>query len=417
MATVGFIGKSLAVAQVTTVQVTGTYAAGTTYHIYAGDEPGGNYAEVSVIAAGSKDLTATALAAAITASSHPFFSSMTAVAVTDTVTLTAAYAGYPFTVTSEATGSTGTIDTPDTTTVSAGPHHWDDADNFADGALPTTADTVLVAGGAVDILFGLDQNSDKFADFFHRLSMTGKIGLDKSSFAIGEGVSDNTVQEYRATYLQVKSDDIRIGQKDLESNTIGSSRTKIEVTNTTACTVHVYDTAQVSAESNLPAVRLLASDANVDIKIHGGRAGVGIGVDPPGETVTVGDIWVSPSATGINVSIGSGVTFTNWESYAGNHKLNGVCTAVTTHAGNTECDADLTLPTFTNEGANVIINGAIGTATNLNGGVTDGSLDDTVRTWTATTLAKGATVKQAGATKPTLGSLSLPSDRFTLQCA
>lgn len=416
-ATRNWIGKATAVAQVDSCTLGGTWNAATVYTISIGDTGGTNYTSVSSVGEADEGATTDALAAAITASAHPFWSSVTAVSDSiDTITLTAAFEGFPFEYDVSYVISTGTITKNAQTTASAGPHHWDDPNNMLDGTLPTTSDTIIIAEGAVDILFGLDTNTNLLANFYHRLSFTGKIGLNANVFTIGEGIVDATVQEYRQTYLDVKAADIRIGQKDLESLTIGSGRTKINCTDTAGSEVHVYETAQVSSESNLPAVRLLANNADVDFNIHGGRAGVGIGVDPAGGTVTCGDIWVSQTAIGVNVSVGSAVTFTNWESHAGTHKINGTGTLVTTYGGTTECDADLTLATFTNEGATAIINGAIGTATNLNAGITDGSQNNAPRTWTATTLAQGATVKQSSATAPALANLTLPTNRFQLAC-
>jgi hypothetical protein len=146
-----WIGGASAVAQVTTVQVT-AYDAASTYKLTVGAQV------ISTIAAGGVNATATALAAAWNASTHPYFAAVTAVASTDTVTLTADTAGVPFVVTSSKTGGTGTIGAASTSTASAGPNDYSTAANWSLGAVPVNSDEVYIRGNVVVILWGLAQS-------------------------------------------------------------------------------------------------------------------------------------------------------------------------------------------------------------------------------------------------------------------
>lgn len=161
------------VAMVRTFQVT-TYDVGTTYTLTRTGEDGST-AAVSVIAAGTVNDTATALAAAWNASANRLLTPITALASTDTVTLTADTAGVPFVVAGSVAGATGTMGTGTTTVANAGPNDYGCATNWAEGAIPAASDDVLIQG-AVPILYGLDQSAIEVDNFTVDPRFTAAIG-------------------------------------------------------------------------------------------------------------------------------------------------------------------------------------------------------------------------------------------------
>ena len=105
MPTIFWTGKSAAVAQVSRVQI-GANDASTTYSLTV------NGVSVSVTGAASAEATATALAAAWNDSTHPYFTPVSAAVDSSAspstdITLTADEGGFPFTVTSSASGGAG----------------------------------------------------------------------------------------------------------------------------------------------------------------------------------------------------------------------------------------------------------------------------------------------------------------------
>jgi hypothetical protein len=155
MGTVYFTGKAAAVAQVGTVQITGMDGtpANTTYILTVGGQT------VSAVGDTDADTTAAALAAAWNASTHVYFTGITASATTDTITLTADTAGVPFVAVSSVSGGTGTIGAYSATTASAGPNDWSTAANWSGGAVPVNDDDVILNASGVNICWGLDQSA------------------------------------------------------------------------------------------------------------------------------------------------------------------------------------------------------------------------------------------------------------------
>ena len=151
MATRRWVGKAKAVAQVSSVQVT-AYDVATTYILTV------NTKTVSVIAQGSANATASALATAWNALTFPEFAEITASSSTDTVTLTGDTAGKPFTVSKSTSGGTGTMGSVTAVTAATGPNHWDNANNWKEGSVPVAGDDVIIDEGP-SILYALDQNA------------------------------------------------------------------------------------------------------------------------------------------------------------------------------------------------------------------------------------------------------------------
>ena len=297
MANLYWIGKAPAVAQVTSAQIT-AYDAGTTYSITIG-----GVVISTAGTGGSEATTATALAALLNASTHPYFSAITWSANTDTITGTADTAGVPFTFTSGASGGTGTFAAASTSTANSGPNDWSTAANWSTGAVPANSDHVRIEDSAVDILWGLSQSGVTLASLNVGLSFSGKLGLPAGSFAASATSVNTTVLEYRTTYLAISAGLVNIGYHYGAGNPGGSTRIKINTgTNATAITVH-QSSAQ-PAEANLKTVRLLGTHADNTLHVLGGS--VSVASDIPFETSQFDEITIA-EGTG-NVLIGAGVT-------------------------------------------------------------------------------------------------------------
>jgi len=372
MATMRWKGAAQAVAQVTTVQVT-AYDAATTYSL------GVNGKTVSVIAAGSANLTAAALATAWNGSTEPELAEVTAGSSTDTVTLTGDTAGVPFTVTSADTGGTGTIGSPSTTTAATGPNHWDNADNWTGGSVPANSDSVYIEQSSVSIKYGLAQSSVTLTLLSITSSFTGDLGLP----AVNQSGSSN-YQEYRATYLAIGATTLNIGDGPGQ----GSGRLKIDL-GSVQSTVNIRNTSSGS-ETNLEAVQLKGTHASNVVNVTKGSVAIaGYGGDVSTvATLTVG--FVSSPTTDSRVRCGAGVTLTTLQMSGGEVELNSGLTTVTMTTGTLTVNSG-SITTLTADGGTVYYAGT-GTITtaNLSEATLDFSRDMRGRTVTNANLYRGA---------------------------
>lgn len=399
MATLYWEPKALTVAQVVTVQITADDAA-TTYTITIG----GVTVSVAGSGTGVND-TATALAAALDASTHPYFGAASTLiswaAATDTVTGTSDVAGVPFVASSSVTGGTGTIGAVTTTTAATGPNFWDNADNWSTGAVPVSSDTVYVRGSAIPIAWGLDQSAVDLAALFWDLTYIGKLGLRRDSFAINADATDfdTTVPEYRQGYLKIGYDACDIGLQRGPGTANGSTRLKIDNDRAAASETRIHSTAS-TGENNKAAVLLLAANANADVEVRSAPGGVGLATDEPGETSTFGDITITDTTTTSSVYCGEGVTLSNWTQRGGQNELAAAAdiTSVTVDGGTLKLDGgDYTVTTCNHNGGTTTDNHrdatALITTLNLNGGTIDFSKRRIETRTVATVVYEGGTLK------------------------
>lgn len=410
MATKYWLGVADAVAQVSTVQIT-AFDASTTYKLTVGG------VEISVTGDTDADTTASNLSTAWNDSTHPYCTGVTATVSTDTVTLTADTAGVPFVVTSSVSGGTGTIGSVTQSTASAGPNDWSTADNWSDGSIPANTDTVIFKDNAVNVCWGLDQSSVTIDDLFIEKTYTGRIGLDLAEFATSaDGETTNSAKpEYREDYLLIDYDVLEIGKHVGGGSPTGSARIKIDNQNSGASTTTIFDTASAASESALAAVRLLAASATADFYIRDGS--VGIGIDEPNETATVGDVYVE--GTGAECYIGDGVTITSYTQVAGTGLLQAAATVTTVKLinGTLRIEGSFTITTLTQEGGTLYDNhtaaGNAVTTANLNGGTTDATESSQARTWATVNLGDNANLL-ANSDFLTITTLNEPSGEYTL---
>lgn len=414
MATKYWLGTATAVAQVGTVQVT-AYHASTTYSLLVG-----GVTIASTIGQGTVNATASALATAWNASTHPYATGITAAANTDTVTLTADTAGVPFTVTTSVSGGTGTIGSYSATTASAGPSDWSTASNWSDGSVPGNGDTVIVRDSDVNVAYGLTVSATGLI-LRVEYSYTGRIGLDRKVFATSaDGETTNTTKaEYREDYLTADFASIEIGANLGISTSGGSGRIKIDNTRSSSSTLVVHNTAASPVETNLPAVRYKAAHASADVFVRAAPAGVGIAVDIPGETSTVGTVAVDDDSRTTSVFVGEGVTITTFRQRGGDNLLNaaGTITTVDCLGGTLQIEGDYTITTLNVEGGTCLDNhvktgGNAITTANIDGGTLDSTRTTRTRTWATVNLTSGQL--KADSDYLTITTLNDPAGPYSL---
>lgn len=417
-----WIGKAENVAQLGTGSidtVDGT-PANNTFTVTIGGE--------SISQVGDTDVgtTAAALVVLLNLSTNILFSGITwANPSAGTITATADTAGVPFIALLTVTGGgTGTVTDFAATTANSGSNDWGTAANFSLGTVPVNTDEVIIRDGSSNIFWGLDQNGVDLALLRVHNTYTGKIGLNREKFTTGSDPEavDASKEEYRDTYLKIGADRVEIGYNDNASNPTGSGRIKIDNDKAGAAEMIVFSTATLASETGLPAVRFLASNVNIDIFVRLAGGGVGIGVDAPDETPTVGDITITDKSGSTRVIVGSGATISNFTQDGGDNFLS-VDDAVTIAAVlinggtlTTEGGFDITLVTM--EAGTFNANHADGggvkivTAT-INGGTLDSTGSNEARTWTTVNLEVGGTLV-ANPDNLTVTTLNKPSDPYTL---
>ena len=270
MATLYWLGTADAVAQVSTVTVTGMDAS-TTYILTVGGHT------VTAVGVTGVTETAAALVTAWNASTDVYFSTVTASSNAGVGTLTADTAGVPFVCTSSKTGGSGTIGSVTAVTASAGPNDWSTAANWSTGAVPVTNDDVIISDTAINICWGFAQSAVDLTSLRIMKSYTGKIGHDYRVFATSaDGATTNTTEvEYRERYLNIEAQTLDIGEHYTSGSPAGSSRICIDLDNN-SCVIMIHDTASTSSEVGRPAVRLLTNTASTTAHIIKAPGGVRI---------------------------------------------------------------------------------------------------------------------------------------------
>lgn len=416
MGTVYWIGKATAVAQVGTVQITSNDVA-TTYKLTVGDQVVSTLGQ----AAGVND-TATALAAAWNASTHVYFTGVTASAATDTVTLTADTAGVPFVATSSVTGGAGTIGAYSATTASAGPNDWSSADNWSGGAVPVANDDVILRDSSTNICWGLDQSAVELDSLTIEKSYTGQLGVRYDVFATsanGETTSSADV-EYRATMLEIDTPILTIREHRGPGTAAGSGRILINL-GTVACEAMIESTASQPADSGRPAVQLDITSASTNVYVRGAPGGVGIGTERPTTTSTVGKVSVTADNTAHKALLGDGVTITTFEQSGGSNTLRAAATVttVTQEGGTLQVEGEFTITTCTMEGGIAYLNnapaaGSAITTLNLNGGTVHGETSSKARTWGTVNMGTNNATLIGNDDVLTITTLNEPDGPYTL---
>lgn len=310
------------------------------------------------------------------------FTEITASYSAAVLTLTAVTAGKPFVVSvSETTAGTGSLGSPSTTVSATGPNHWDNADNWSDGAVPVSTDTVIIdSRSAASVLYGLDQNSVTLTSLIIKRNF-------QSPFTVGlaEVNADNSQKkyaEYRDTYLKISATTVEIG-----GGTTGQMSGRIKLnTGSNQTTLLIYTTGS-TAETGVPSLLFLGTHASNAVHVMNEDADVGIAFFE-GESSTVATL----EANGI-LRCGGGTTLTNVDVNGGATQIDSATTTLDVETG--RC----TVTNGAHATVNVYQNGILdyrstGTITTMEiTGFLDCSRDPRGRTVTnALVLNRGATV-------------------------
>lgn len=388
MATRTWIGSAQKVAQVTAWVLGGTWEATDVIIFTIGTR------SFSLVAGSTNTTTIAALMVttwnALVAANFPEFSEMTASSNTATFTLTGDTAGVPFTVTistTETGGGAADSQTIDGTTTSTGttstscssPNHWSIASNWAEGAVPTGADDVVIDRGDVDILYGLDQNAVTLTSLTITNGYSGDIGLPTRNSA--------GYEEYRDTQLKISATTINIGQYTGR----GSGRIKIN-TGSVQTQVNCYATG-TSAEAGIPSLLWKGTNASNVVNVFGGSFGAAMF---SGETATIATL----RQTAGQVTCTTGVTLTTIDKVGGSMTITSSATTITHGGGDIRVDGTGAVTTI-NAREGTVNYTSTGTITNLNiydGGAVSFDINNKARTVTNCTMTSGGALSDANKT-------------------
>lgn len=396
MATIFWRGDADAVAQVSSASIDSLDAtpANNTFHVTIGDEV------ISQVGTTDAATTAAALVALLNASTHPYFAAVTWTNPSGgTITGTADTAGVPFVAALTETGAgTGAVTDFSDDTASSGPCDLGAADNYSGGALPANGDTLIIADVSSNIAYNLDALAAvTLAHLQIRQTFLGLIGLRSTQFATSADAltySTTRAAEYRETYLKVGADRITNGAHGGIGTPVGSQRVKIDNVKSGASMLDVINTATTSADTGLPAVRYKAAHADADVNVRAAPGGVGVAMDAPDETSTIGDAQVVSGS----FSTGRGVTMTSLEQYGGTSRITASATVATMSINGGACytDGDFTVTELNVQDAGIIYLGHRKTGGNcattvnlLAGGTLDVQVTPEARTFGTLNLLGG----------------------------
>lgn len=418
MATRYWQGQSDAVAQMSQAGVTG-YDAATTYSVLVGGET-----IASVIAEGSAAATASGLATAWNAVTGPYAATITAAGNGAVFEAVADVPGNPFAFTVAAAGGSGAWSSVTTPTANAGPNDWDTAENWSAATVPVDADDVIFRDSAVDVRWGLDQSAVDLASLSIEQTYSGKIGLDRTAVVTGgDGSTNSEKPEYRDHYLDIGWDTCKIGEVLGSGSPAGSGRLKLSNDKAGASSTEVFDTGSSSSDGSLPAVRLLAANAAADIQVRKAPAGVGIAVDQPTETSTVGNIAITDETPAARVFIGTGTTVGGLVQQGGVNILRAAATVPSIEVLGGELSIEgsgYTVTALTIDGGGTVYanstptGGNAVTTINVRDGTVDGSQSRLARTWGTVNLISPGGTLIADSDVVTITTLAEPSGPYQI---
>jgi hypothetical protein len=302
MATRTFRGDVQAVAQVSSITISGVWGTADTATVTINTKS----VTVTIGTATATTDVAAAVAAAFngdaligdetrntTGSLITEMAGITALAASSSVTFTADTAGEPHTITvSESTASTGVMGSVTVTTANAGPNNLE-ADNVTGGSLAAAGNELSFENNTIAVSYGLDQSAAGTWDsLLIPASNTGKIGLPK-----GNGSGTSFYHEYRDRALNIRATTVMIGEGD----GAGSARIILDL-GAVASTVNVYKTA-TSDDKGRHALRLIGTSLTA-LNVSGGTVDAAV---EDGAVATITTLRASGSSK-VRTSEGAAVT-------------------------------------------------------------------------------------------------------------
>lgn len=379
MSTILWRGDAPAVAQVSTITVTGTWATSDTATLTVN----GKSVTFTVGATQTIAAVVAGLVAAWNASTIPELAEVTAANASPNITLTSDTAGVPFTVTtSEVTAGNGELSDPAATVANSGPADAAILANYSGAALPINDDTLVFENSANSALYNLEAlTALTTLSVTVRQSFTGQIGLPKvHSTSLGSYI------EYRPRYFKAGITALKIG----EGEGAGSGRLMFNC-GAAASAVSVFNSG-APAERGVPAILIIGTASTASVSVNKGVVGIACfaGETATAPTVNVG--YTNSQAGDSTVYCGSGATLTNLLQSGGQVFLASNLASLAQDAGELTVDGTATVAAATIAGT--VYDRSSGTWTTLEllaTGVYDHRRSLTAKTITnAVTMADGA---------------------------
>lgn len=356
---------------------------------------------------GTANTTAVALVGLLNASTHPYISRITWTAPGAGVVMGECdTTGEHFEAVLSATGGTGTV--TDFTEVTHAENAYDAATpaNWSLGIVPIAGHAVVIGNTDVPIYWGLKKLAAITLDSLRiSLSLLADLGLNSQSFAtaIDTTSSNEAYPEYRTCYLTIAgaTNGVYIGENFGPANINGTDRLMLSIGATTKTIVTVYDTGNAT-EDGKPAIRLLFNKTDHELYVRRAPAGVGVAMDKPGETSSLGLISVSDTSQSSRVLTGPGVTFNaSMKQTGGNNVIQSAAAIplIEVDGGNFQAEGEWTATALKVKSGTAVMNNtkaggnAITTADVSGSGTLDGQGSTQARTWATVNGTRGGTVK------------------------
>jgi hypothetical protein len=231
------------------------------------------------------------------------------------VTITGNTAGNKFTMSVSETSTSGTL-TLNNAQDATGPNDWANTANWSGGSVPVDSDDIVI-DRPVAITDGLDQSSVQPAS----LTISGRFSGSTTRIGLPFRNS-NGYEEYRETRLKIGPTVITCAsQSPLIKIDCGSDQTALTVSSSAS-----------SGESGRSAFQFLGTHASNTVTVLGGDVGIAAN---SGEVATVATLIQA----GGTVTCGSGATLTTVRKQAGTLSIASATTTLVSDAGNTTVSA------------------------------------------------------------------------------
>src|SRR3990172_1144121 len=389
MANKRWLGRAGAVAEVNTITIALTWAAGDTITVTINAKDLlvtiGTLVTTAQVATTLKQAWEGETFTDTTATVRPSgggpdfteYSEITATVSGSVVTLTGDTAGVPWNVNSgmavtEVTAGTGTA-TLANATAATGPNFASDADNWSPTGVPGAADDLWFDNSDVSVLYGLDGISGTLTSCNVARSYIGTIGLPATN-ASG-------YPEYRLTYFDIDCSAITIGYGE------GSGSGRIKINSGSVQTALLIESTGSPAEVGIGAVVWNGTHASNTLRLQDGSVSISAFNGEPAALLT---------AEVTNGTLENGAGFTaplgTLTIQAGNVTMRDNVTTVTIADGTLTLLGTATVTTLNLDGGTFIhkSSGAITTAQVT--GLLDASQDNSSRTITTCNLKRGGSI-------------------------
>lgn len=259
--------------------------------------------------------------------------------------------------------------------ISTGSGDWASTSNWSGSAVPTAGDTVVFQKNSVDVSGSLDQSTVTNVILQVHQSFTGRLGD-----------ADN--------YLQIGCQLIEIGRDDENLRPAGSPRLNIN-SGTVSCTIDVFNTGSVSADTGFLPVRLLTTNVASDIRIRKGKVQI---AGFTAETTTIDDLEIGEengSDQNTQVLVGGGVTMDDMNVRSGSVVVRCAVDTMAVYGGTVRTEGTGTVAAANVRGGTMVCNssGTITTLTLTESGTATFDQANVARTVTSLSVGKGSTLR------------------------